>query len=157
MYIAVWLIMSGVIVNAKLEMTLPAMVAVGQNEAAVAFMAMTGIAAAQQPTPPQTIKRTLLQKFDVPGANYETVLGLAEIMPNANIGRHTHPGIEGRYLIEGELVIMVEGQPRRTGKAGDSWQLPAGAVHDAKAGAAGAKEIASYVVEKGKPLATPAP
>jgi quercetin dioxygenase-like cupin family protein len=125
--------------------------------AAVAIMAMTSIAAAQQPTPPQTIKRTLLQKFDVPGANYETVMGLAEIMPNSNIGRHTHPGIEGGYLVEGELVIMVEGQPPKTYKAGESWQLPPGAVHDAKAGAAGAKVLASYVVEKGKPLATPAP
>jgi len=57
--------------------------------AAVAVMAMTSIAAAQQPTPPQTIKRTLLQKFDVPGPNYETVIGLAEIMPNSNIGRPT--------------------------------------------------------------------
>jgi quercetin dioxygenase-like cupin family protein len=124
---------------------------------AVAIMAMTGIAAAQQPTPPETIKRTLLQKFDVPGPNYETVMGLAEIVPNANIGRHTHPGIEGGYLIEGELVIMVEGQPPKTYEAGDSWQLPLGAVHDAKAGPAGAKVLASYVVEKGKPLATPAP
>jgi len=60
--------------------------------AAVAVMAMTSIAAAQQPPPPQTIKRTLLQKFDVPGSNYETVIGLAEIVPNATIGRHTHPG-----------------------------------------------------------------
>jgi quercetin dioxygenase-like cupin family protein len=122
--------------------------------AAVAIMAMTSIAAAQQPDP---IKRTLLQRFDVPGSSYETVMGLADIAPNANIGRHTHPGIEGGYLIEGELVIMLEGQPPKTYKAGGSWQLPPGAVHDAKAGPGGAKVIVSYVVEKGKPLATPAP
>jgi quercetin dioxygenase-like cupin family protein len=125
--------------------------------AAVAVMAMTSNAAAQQPTPPQTIKRTLLQKFEVPGSNYETVIGLAEIVPNANIGRHTHPGIEGGYLIEGELVLMVEGQPAKTTKPGDSWQFAPAAVHDAKAGPAGAKVIVTYVVEKGKPLATPAP
>src|SRR5215510_16141560 len=119
--------------------------------AAVAVMAMTSIAAAQQPTPPETIKRTPLQKFDVPGSNYETVIGLAEIVPNANVGRHTHPGIEGGYLIEGELTIMVEGQQPKTYKAGGSWQLPPGAVHDAKAGSGGAKVIVSYVVEKGKP------
>jgi len=122
--------------------------------AAVAVMAMISIAAAQQP---ETIKRTPLQKFDVPGSTYETVIGLAEIVPNANVGRHTHPGIEGGYLIEGELTIMVEGQQPKTYKAGGSWQLPPGAVHDAKAGSAGAKVIVSYVVEKGKPLATPAP
>jgi len=125
--------------------------------ATVAIMAMTSVAAAQQPTPPQTIKRTPLQKFDVPGSNYETVIGLAEIVPNVNIGRHTHPGIEGGYLIEGELTIMVEGQPTKTYKAGESWQLPPGAVHDGKTGPAGAKVLATYVVEKGKPLATPAP
>src|SRR5262245_21560742 len=125
--------------------------------AAVAITAMTSMAAAQQPTPPQTIKRTLLQKFDVPGSNYETVIGLAEIMANSNIGRHTHPGIEGGYLIEGELAVMVEGQPPKTYKAGESWQFAPSAVHDAKAGPAGAKVIVTYVVEKGKPLATPAP
>ena len=125
--------------------------------AAVAIMAMTSIAAAQQPTPPQTIKRTLLQKFDVPGSNYETVIGLAEIVPNVNIGRHTHPGIEGGYLLEGELVLMVEGQPPKTAKPGDSWQFAPSAVHDAKSGPAGAKVLVTYVVEKGKPLATPAP
>jgi len=103
------------------------------------------------------IKRTPLQKFDVPGAGYETVIGLAEIAPNANVGRHTHPGIEGGYLIEGGMMLLVEGQPPKEIKPGDSWQIPPGTIHDAKAGAGGAKVIASYVVEKGKPLATPAP
>ena len=125
--------------------------------AAIAMMAMTGMAAAQQPSTPQTIKRTVLQKFDVPGANYETVIGIAEILPNVNIGRHTHPGPEGGYMIEGEMVLMVEGQPAKSLKPGDSYQIPSGAIHDAKTGPAGAKVIASYVVEKGKPLATPAP
>jgi quercetin dioxygenase-like cupin family protein len=122
--------------------------------AAVAIMAMTSIAAAQQP---ETIKRTPLQKFDVPGSNYETVIGLAEIVPNVSIGRHTHPGIEGGYLLEGELTLLVEGQPPKTAKPGDSWQFAPSAVHDAKTGPAGAKVIVTYVVEKGKPLATPAP
>ena len=116
-------------------------------------MATTGIAAAQQPTPPQTIKRTLLQKFDVPGPNYETVIGLAEIMPNATIGRHTHPGIEGGYLIEGELVIMVEGQPPKTYKAGEALMVPAETIHSVRnVGDGPAAELATYVVEKGKPL-----
>jgi quercetin dioxygenase-like cupin family protein len=121
---------------------------------ALATLAMTGVATAQQP---QTIKRTLLQKFDVPGANYETVIGIAEIVPNVNIGRHTHPGPEGGYMLEGEMVLMIEGQPAKTIKQGDSYQIPSGAVHDAKTGPAGAKVMATYVVEKGKPLATPAP
>ena len=69
---------------------------------AVATFAMTGIAAAQQNLPAMTqqtanIKRTPLQKFDVPGTNFETVIGMAEIVPNVNIGRHTHPGPEFRF------------------------------------------------------------
>jgi quercetin dioxygenase-like cupin family protein len=108
-----------------------------------------------QSAPP--IKRIPLQKFEVPGAGYETVIGIAEIAPNVNIGRHTHPGVEAGYVIEGELVLMVAGQPDKSLKAGDSYQMPPGAAHDAKSGANGAKVLATYVVEKGKPLATPAP
>jgi quercetin dioxygenase-like cupin family protein len=125
------------------------------------LLAITGSALAQQSpapaAPASNIKRTPLQKFDVPGANYETVIGIAEIVPNVNVGRHTHPGVESGYMLEGEIVLMVAGQPDRTIKPGDSWQIPAGAVHDAKTGPSGAKLIATYVVEKGKPLATPAP
>ncbi|MGE0522707.1 MAG: cupin domain-containing protein [Variibacter sp.] len=117
-----------------------------------AFVAPQTIA---QSAPP--IKRIPLQKFEVPGAGYETVIGIAEIAPNVNIGRHTHPGVEAGYVIEGELALMVAGQPDKPLKAGDSYQMPPGAVHDAKSGPQGAKVLATYVVEKGKPLATPAP
>jgi quercetin dioxygenase-like cupin family protein len=105
----------------------------------------------------QTIKRTPLQKFDVPGTNYETVIGIAEIVPNVNIGRHTHPGPESGFMLEGEMTLLVDGQPPLPLRAGQSYQVPPGAVHDAKTGPAGAKVIATYVVEKGKPLASPAP
>ncbi len=104
-----------------------------------------------------TIKRIPLQKFDVPGTKYETVIAIAEIAPNVTIGRHTHTGPESGYVLEGEAVLMIDGQPDRTLRAGDSYQIPAGAIHDAKSGPKGAKVIATYVVEKGKPLASPAP
>lgn len=103
------------------------------------------------------IKRTPLQKFDVPGTNYETIIGLAEIVPNAMIGRHTHFGVESGMLLEGEMTLMVAGQPDKILKAGDSYQIPPGVPHDGKSGPKGGKVIATYVVEKGKPLATPAP
>lgn len=109
---------------------------------------------AQQPS---GIKRTPLQKFDVPGTSYETLIGTAEIGPNANIGRHTHFGPESGYMLEGEMTLLVDGQPAKTIKAGESYQIPPGAIHDGKSGPQGAKVIATYVVEKGKPLATPAP
>jgi quercetin dioxygenase-like cupin family protein len=129
--------------------------------AACVTYAMAGAASAQQ-LPAMTqqtanIKRTPLQKFDVPGTNYETVIGIAEIVPNVNVGRHTHPGPESGFLLDGDLVLMVAGQPDRTVKTGESYQVPPGAVHDAKTGPKGAKVIATYVVEKGKPLASPAP
>ena len=120
---------------------------------AVIVLAFSGAAFAQAPAP---IKRTPLQKFDVPGSNYETVIGIAEIVPNVNIGRHTHPGPESGYMLEGEMTLLVEGQPPKPLKAGESYQIPPGAIHDARTGAAGAKVIATYVVEKGKPLASPA-
>jgi quercetin dioxygenase-like cupin family protein len=110
-------------------------------------------AAAQEPPP---IKRIPLQKFDVPGTSSETVVGIAEIAPNVLIGRHTHPGPESGYLLEGDMVLMVEGQPPKPLKAGESYQIPSGAIHDAKSGAGGAKVLAVYVVQKGQPLASPA-
>jgi quercetin dioxygenase-like cupin family protein len=123
---------------------------------ALATVGLSGTAYAQQ-APAQNIKRTPLQKFDVPGTNYETVIGMAEIVPNVNIGRHTHPGPESGYMLEGEMTLLVEGQPPLALKTGESYKIPPGAVHDARTGEKGAKLIATYVVEKGKPLATPAP
>jgi quercetin dioxygenase-like cupin family protein len=104
-----------------------------------------------------TIKRTILQKFNVPGTQNETVIGIAEVTANAKIGRHTHFGVEGGYVLEGEMVLMIAGEPDKTLKAGDSYNIPLGVAHDGKSGPNGAKVIATYVVEKGKPLATPAP
>ena len=106
---------------------------------ALATFGLISFATAQQQLPAATqqtatIKRTPLQKFDVPGTNYETVIGMV-----------------------GEMVLFVEGQPEKTVKAGQSYQVPPGAVHDAKTGPSGAKVVATYVVEKGKPLASPAP
>ena len=128
---------------------------------ALALLACTNPAAAQQNLPAatsqtQNIKRIPLQKFDVPGAPYETVIGIAEIAANVAIGRHTHPGPESGYLIEGGFELLIDGEQPRQLKAGDSYVVPPNTVHDAKTGAAGAKVIATYVAEKGKPLASPA-
>jgi len=124
-------------------------------------LTLTGSAIAQHQgaTTPQaaTIKRTPLQKFDVPDTKYETIIGMAEITSNVNIGRHTHPGIESGFVLDGEMVLMVEGQPPLALKAGDSYKIPHEAIHDARSGDKGAKLVATYVVEKGKPLASPAP
>jgi quercetin dioxygenase-like cupin family protein len=118
----------------------------------------TPVASQQDPSsassPRPSIKRTPLQRFDVPGTAYETVIGIAEIAANVAVGRHTHPGPESGYLIEGSFELLIEGEAPRLLKAGDSYKVPPGTVHDAKAGPDGAKVIATYVVEKGQPLAS---
>ena len=127
----------------------------------IAFgLLVTGGALAQQagtPLAAPAIERTPLQRFDLAGTNLETVIGLAEIALNGSIGRHTHPGNESGYLLSGEMVLMIEGQPDRTLKQGDSYQIAPAVPHDGRSGPDGAKVIATYIVEKGKPLATPAP
>lgn len=122
------------------------------------FALAAGIAIAQTtgPATPSGVKRTILQRVDVPGTNFETILGVAEIAAGSSTGRHTHGGPETGTVIEGELILVIEGQPDRTLKPGDSYQIPAGSVHDAKTGAAAGKVIAVYTVPKGLPLATPA-
>src|SRR2546426_6705630 len=99
-------------------------------------LAMVSLLDVQQPPAlaqqTATIKRTPLQKFDVPGTNYETVIGIAEIVPNVNIGRHTHPGPESGYMLEGEMVLLVDGHPEKTVRTGESYQVPSGAIHDAR-------------------------
>ena len=106
--------------------------------------------------PPAGIKRTPLQSIDFP-EGYKTVTGLAEVLPGHASGMHTHPGIETGYVLDGEVLMIVEGQPDRTLKAGDSFVIPPGAKHDVKSiGSVPAKAISVFVVDKSKPLASPA-
>ncbi|MDB5621107.1 cupin domain-containing protein [Tardiphaga sp.] len=105
----------------------------------------------------QGIKRTPLQKLDFP-EGYETVTAIAEVPAGGASGRHTHPGAETGYVLDGELELVIDGQAPLKLKAGDSYQIPAGAVHDAKtSGDKPLKVLGIYIITKGKPLATPAP
>jgi quercetin dioxygenase-like cupin family protein len=129
---------------------------------AVAFVACLGSAAVEAQTPPPAvtqgandIKRTILQRFDVLGSNYETIIAFVEIAPNAAVGKHTHFGFDSGVLQSGEIVLNAEGRSEQILKPGDSWQIPPNTVHWGKVGPDGAKVINTYVVEKGKPLATP--
>ena len=120
---------------------------------ALAVAIASGATLAQAPA----IKRTILQRTDI-GNNMEVVLGLAEIAKGGSTGRHTHFGIETGYVLEGTSTLEVEGEAPRTIKAGDSYLIPAGKVHNATATGEGtAKVLATYAIEKGKPLATAAP
>jgi quercetin dioxygenase-like cupin family protein len=119
---------------------------------AVVAVAGAGIAFAQQ----TGIKRTPLQKLDFP-AGYNTVTAVAEVPAGGAEGRHTHPGMETGYVLEGELELVIDGKAPMKIKAGESYQIPEGAVHDAKAGDKPFKVLGIYIVKAGEPLAKPAP
>jgi quercetin dioxygenase-like cupin family protein len=101
------------------------------------------------------IKRTDLQRHDLSVPGREAVQVRVDIDPGAAFGRHTHPGEEIIYVLEGSLEYQIEGKAPMTLKAGDVLFIPAGTIHAAKnVGSVTASELATYVVEKGKPLVT---
>jgi quercetin dioxygenase-like cupin family protein len=98
-------------------------------------------------------KRTDLQRHDLSIPGREAIQVVVELAPGVLSPKHTHPGEEIIYVLEGSLQYEVEGQPPVTLKAGDVLFIPAGKIHSAKnVGAGNAAELATYVVEKGKPL-----
>jgi quercetin dioxygenase-like cupin family protein len=117
---------------------------------------------AQSPAPGQTqspgVRRIILQRADTSVPGREMVMLRVELDPGADAGRHTHFGEEMVYVLEGEGELSVEGQPARAVRAGDVWRVPAGIKHDVRnTGAVPFKVVAVLVVEKGRPLVTPAP
>lgn len=105
------------------------------------------------------ITRTPVARNDVSFApNREAVVVRADVAAHAAAGRHTHPGDEVGYVMEGQLQLTVEGQAPRLVKAGESFTVPAGVPHDAHNNGTGtAKLVGVCLVEKGKPLVIPAP
>jgi quercetin dioxygenase-like cupin family protein len=101
----------------------------------------------------QGIKRTDLQRHDLSAHGREAIQVRVDFAPGAAFGRHRHPGEEIIYVIEGTLQYEVDGKGLVTLKAGDVLFIPAGTIHAAKnVGTDNAAELATYVVEKGKPL-----
>jgi quercetin dioxygenase-like cupin family protein len=98
--------------------------------------------------------RTVIQRGDLSMPGREVVSAIAEFQPGATVGRHTHPGEEAGYLLEGSLVIEQQGKPPVTLKAGETFFISSGTVHNATNKTTGrARVLATYIVEKGKPLA----
>ena len=117
----------------------------------LAALATAGPALAQTPG----IKRTELQRHDLSTSGREVIQSRIDFEPGAAFGKHSHPGEETIYVLEGELVYEVEGQPPVTLKAGQVLFIPSGTVHAARnAGSRKGAELATYTVEKGKPLLT---
>jgi len=101
------------------------------------------------------IKRTDLQRHDLSAPGREAVQVRVDIEPDVAFPKHTHPGEEIIYVLAGSIEYQVEGKPPVTLKAGDVLFIPAGTIHAAKnVGSDTASELATYIVEKGKPLLT---
>ena len=116
---------------------------------ALAILTIPNLAMAQQPG----VKRVELQRHDLSTPGNETVQARIDFAPGTAFCKHTHPGEEIIYVLEGLLQYEVEGKAPVTLKAGEVLFIPAGTVHSAKnVGNTEAKELATYVVEKGKPL-----
>ena len=114
---------------------------------------------AQQPAPvqPAPITRTILQRADVPGTNLEFIYATVEIAAGFKAGRHHHPGVVMGQVVEGDFWLHVAGRPEQILRAGESVTLPDRAMHNEGAMDKPVKLNAVYVVEKGQPLASPAP
>ena len=99
------------------------------------------------------IKRTDLQRHDLGVPGREVVQVRVDLDAGVEFGRHSHPGEEIVYVIEGALEYALDGKPPVTLKAGGVLFIPAGAIHAAKnVGTGNGAELATYIVEKGKPL-----
>jgi quercetin dioxygenase-like cupin family protein len=116
----------------------------------VVVMMALGVSASAQRA---GVRRTDLQRHDLSAPGREAIQARVDIDPGATAPAHKHPGEEIIYVLEGLIEYDVEGKPPVTLKAGDVLFIPAGVVHSAKnVGTGNAGELATYVVEKGKPL-----
>ena len=131
--------------------------------ASCALCSLTGFIATEasaQTAPPAAtpgLTRKILSQTDGPTPGYVTLIVEIEIEPGVTIGQHTRPGVESAYMLDGGFDLPIEGQPTRTFKPGDAVVIPPNTPH--AGGRNGDKKshiISTYIVEKGKPLASPA-
>ena len=123
--------------------------------AMVALIVGSGLVLPVTPAQQAGIKRTDLQRHDLGVPGREVVQVRVELAPGVAFGKHTHPGEEIIYMLEGSLEYEVEGRPPITLRAGDVLFIPARTIHAARnTGRSYGAELATYVVEKGKPLLT---
>ena len=122
---------------------------------AAALVVATAGAIAADPPRPSGSTRTDLQRHDLSTAGREVLQARVDFAPGAAFPAHYHPGEEIIYVLEGSLEYEVEGKPPVTLNAGDVLFVPAGTAHSARnVGSGKGSELATYVLEKGKPLTT---
>jgi len=121
--------------------------------AAAVLIAASGFALHMAQAQLSGTRRIDLQRHDLSAPGREVIQARVEIDPGVTAPRHWHPGEEIIYVLEGSLEYQLDGKPPVTLKAGDVLFVPAGAIHSAKnVGSGPGAELATYVVEKGKPL-----
>jgi quercetin dioxygenase-like cupin family protein len=119
-----------------------------------AILAILAACGAPQSAP----KFTELQRRDIPGTGREGVTTVVEIPPGALTARHSHPGEDFGYIIDGRIVLYVDGLSPITLKAGDVFFTERGHIHNARnIGTTTARAVDTYVIDKGMPGITPAP
>jgi quercetin dioxygenase-like cupin family protein len=125
----------------------------------VTFVALAAAGIVAEVSAQQTgFTRTVIQQGNLSVPGHEAVTAIAEFQPAATVGRHTHPGEEIGYILEGTIVLEQDGKPPVTLGVGKTFFIPAGTIHNAtNSGSGRARVLANYIVEKGKPVATPAP
>jgi quercetin dioxygenase-like cupin family protein len=106
---------------------------------------------------PPGLTRKILSTTDLPGGKLACVEVMAEIDAGALVARHTHPGVETAYVLEGGGTLSVKEQSDLTIKPGDGFQVAAEVPHSLQNGNQKTRIILTYAVEKDKPLASPAP
>ena len=123
---------------------------------ATVFISSATLAAPNPPRP--GVKRTDLQRHDLSIPGRETVQARIDIAPGATAAWHRHPGEEVIYVLEGVLAYQLEGSSPVILRAGEVLFVPSGVAHKARnPGTANGAELATYIVEKGRPLVAPAP
>lgn len=121
------------------------------------FIAAEASAQGAPPAATPGVTRKILSQTDGPTAGYTTLLVEAIIEPGVTVARHTHPGVESSYVLEGDFELPIQGQPTRMIKAGDGFQIPPETPHaGGKPSDTKSRILITFVVEKGKPLASPA-
>ena len=125
-----------------------------------ACFAAVGLALSQrraraQKSPEEALK--FLAKTEYPGDKYVCILVKLDLAPGEHVPRHMHPGVESSYLVSGSLTLSVKGQPDLIVKAGEGYQIPPETPHSVRNGSEKSTIVATFIVEKNKPLVEPAP
>lgn len=121
--------------------------------ALVALLAAAGSALHLTQAQQMGIGRIDVLRHDLGDSGHEVIQVRVDFAPGVAFPRHSHPGVEIAYVIHGTLEYQFDGKPPVTLKPGESVFIPAGTVHTAKnVGSGNAAELATYLVDKGKPL-----